>query len=716
MAPRLIIPAPEHFTGRVTYRGTGIFAKIKARFEEFNLNNTAKESRFGSFWNAVPLTFSSVLFHQLMLHKMKVDAQEELRMRFYVGRKEVRFGVLEFALITGLDFSSGPTEEEKAAQVARSGSDRLINKYFNRSDSVKTEALQLQFTNCQNPEDLYKLGLCLFVESVLLGREANALITPHIIRYVEDLEFFFRIPWGKHSFARLMHSLQKDMLKQKANYEKKLSSDVQHECKYTAYGFAPAVQYWAYEAILEVGKRYGTNHGIRFPEMLSRTSKGDIGKKDSCTETRVPYTQERDTQATGSEPQPSAPSSSGVRGAEYTDLVARLDRIEGDTQGLYAAHVELKKAYETSHVELKGGQNVIMEQLRDILAMLNRPPTTASAPEAPADPSTPPPAASPPVEEDEVFPDDYDPYEGAPATPIEAQPLIHVHDTESQGEILSIEAQPAVVKSRKRKRKPPVWFGDYTEMKRRHRPSSTFDPLEPPDEKLLTTFRKWCVGLIPNHRLRDLRSGDYGPGFFWIMLTPKEWLTDDHIDAAMHMLRRRRTDYPLTFPQKGIILSTFVTAMISSAWTSHKGPRKNFKWEEYILDYCTGFHKSQVFERWRGNEFIYFVLHLPTARHWVTVEVDIELWKINVYDCDSSNGKYPILTPEELKQEDDVGIVTPAMQKVLDAARAFERERNGNEFRFMQLEREFAKTGEWPAPPPGFPEGCRRCKSGIFNL
>ncbi|KAM6569655.1 hypothetical protein CsatB_017640 [Cannabis sativa] len=231
-----------------------------------------------------------------------------------------------------------------------------------------------------------------------------------------------------------------------------------------------------------------------------------------------------------------------------------------------------------------------MEQLGDILAMLNRPPTTASAPEAPADPSTPPPAASPPVEEEEVFPDGYDPYEGAPATPIDTG-VIHVHDTESQGEILSIEAQPAVVKSRKRKRNPPVWFGDYTEMKRRHRPSSTFNPLEPPDGKLLVTFRKWCVGLIPNHRLRDLRSGDYGPSFFWIMLTPKEWLTDDHIDAAMHMLRRRRTDYPLTFPQKGVILSTFVTTMISSAWTNHKGPRRNFVWEDYILDYCRGVHK-----------------------------------------------------------------------------------------------------------------------------
>ncbi|XP_060969086.1 uncharacterized protein LOC133036592 [Cannabis sativa] len=493
MAPRLIIPAPEHFTGRVTYRGTGIFAKIKARFEEFNLNNTAKESRFGNFWNAVPLTFSSVLFHQLMLHKMKVDAQEELRMRFYVGRKEVRFGVLEFALITGLDFSSGPTEEEKAAQVARSGSDRLINRYFNRSDSVKTEALQLQFTNCQNPEDLYKLGLCLFVESVLLGREANALITPHILRYVEDLEFFFRIPWGKHSFARLMHSLQKDMLKQKANYEKKLSSDVQHECKYTAYGFAPAVQYWAYEAILEVGKRYGTNHGIRFPRMLSWTSKGDIGKKDV----------------------------SALFSRRNLEVVkGLLPRTE-------------EEAFVRT-ISYDGVENLVDDVVDD---------TEAEAPDRGPrrDPSTPPPAASPPVEEDEVFPDDYDPYEGAPATPIEAQPLIH------------------------------------------------------------------------------------------------------HIDAAMHMLRRRRTDYPLTFPQKGIILSTFVTAMMSSAWTSHKGPRKNFKWEDYILDYCRGAHK---------------------------------------------NGKFPILTPEELKQEPDVGIVTPEMQKVFDAQRAFERERCGNEFRYQCLTRD----------------------------
>ncbi|KAM6583155.1 hypothetical protein CsatB_010157 [Cannabis sativa] len=79
-----------------------------------------------------------------------------------------------------------------------------------------------------------------------------------------------------------------------------------------------------------------------------------------------------------------------------------------------------------------------------------------------------------------------------------------------------------------------------------------------------------------------------------------------------------------------------------------------------------------------------------------------------------NKGKFPILTPEELKQEDD-GIITPKMQKVFDADRAFEKERNRNELRLIDLEAQFSKTGVWPAPPPGFREGCRRCKLDIFN-
>lgn len=61
-----------------------------------------------------------------------------------------------------------------------------------------------------------------------------------------------------------------------------------------------------------------------------------------------------------------------------------------------------------------------------------------------------------------------------------------------------------------------------------------------------------------------------------------------HIDACVHMLRRRRHFFPLTFPQKGVILSTFVSSIIVGAWKSHKGPRKDFVWKDFIMTYCKG--------------------------------------------------------------------------------------------------------------------------------
>uniref|UniRef100_A0A803PTI5 Uncharacterized protein n=1 Tax=Cannabis sativa TaxID=3483 RepID=A0A803PTI5_CANSA len=108
-------------------------------------------------------------------------------------------------------------------------------------------------------------------------------------------------------------------------------------------------------------------------------------------------------QATASDPQPSASSSSSLGGAEYRELVGRLDRIEAEQKGLYASHAKLKEAYQNSHIELKGGLNLIMEQLKTILSMLHH---------------------------DEVFPDGYDLYEDALATPIGAA-ILHNYKSNS---------------------------------------------------------------------------------------------------------------------------------------------------------------------------------------------------------------------------------------------------------------------------------------------
>ncbi|KAM6557002.1 hypothetical protein CsatB_004021 [Cannabis sativa] len=56
-----------------------------------------------------------------------------------------------FALITGLKFISGPTEEKKCSYL---GSKQLINCFFNQFDNVKTKVLHVMFLRCETSEDV----------------------------------------------------------------------------------------------------------------------------------------------------------------------------------------------------------------------------------------------------------------------------------------------------------------------------------------------------------------------------------------------------------------------------------------------------------------------------------------------------------------------------------------------------------------------------------
>ena len=54
------------------------------------------------------------------------------------------------------------------------------------------------------------------------------------------------------------------------------------EAKYTIYGYTVALQYWAYEAIMQLGSKYATNLGIKAPRMISWTSNQVLQEKDAA--------------------------------------------------------------------------------------------------------------------------------------------------------------------------------------------------------------------------------------------------------------------------------------------------------------------------------------------------------------------------------------------------------------------------------------------------
>ncbi|XP_060959510.1 uncharacterized protein LOC115703779 [Cannabis sativa] len=204
-----------------------------------------------------------------MLHKIKSDKPDEVH--FYVGRKRCRFGRVEFDLVTGLNLLPGPIEKDIKE---KGSSDRLIMEYFNGNPSISFGQMRRVFESCIEVDDVYKLGMALFVMGVLTGKEEKIVVPPFVIRMVDNLPFFYEYPWGKILYTKLMETCNKDYVDVKNKMLKKIKKGVtQKESKYSSYGYTAALQYWAYEVIVELGNEYAVKKSHRFPRMVSWESK-----------------------------------------------------------------------------------------------------------------------------------------------------------------------------------------------------------------------------------------------------------------------------------------------------------------------------------------------------------------------------------------------------------------------------------------------------------
>lgn len=268
----LIIPVEDQFPGRITYRGTPALQKLKDKFNEHNLLERANKSVFKQFFTAPQFKFSGTLIHGLLMRKIPSNKVHEVQFR--IGCERLRFGTMEFAMITGLSFEAPDTKKYEKLTL-KSG--RLVELYFEGANRILSSKLEEVFKACKDVEDTWKLGLCFLVDSVLYGNEPVAAIEKDLLLVVEDLDFFYNYPWGHKSFEKTLGSYRKDMRKQRAKYLEKVVESTMNskQCKgqqihaqYTLYGFAPAIQYWAYEAIREVGLECATFTSKDIPRMV----------------------------------------------------------------------------------------------------------------------------------------------------------------------------------------------------------------------------------------------------------------------------------------------------------------------------------------------------------------------------------------------------------------------------------------------------------------
>ncbi|XP_060965676.1 uncharacterized protein LOC133034581 [Cannabis sativa] len=703
--PRLLLPVSEHYTGRVTWRGGSYYyPKVKAKFVQMQLLERVKEeSPFNNFFEREPLAFSGALIHQLFMHKIKSDKDDEVH--FYIAKKRCRFGRTEFALVTGLNLLRGPTEAEVSE---RATSDRLIVEYFNGDPSISIGRLRSVFESCTEKDDCYKLGLVLFVMGVLTGKEEKNLVPPFIIRMVEDLPFFYNYPWGKISFNLLKDTWSKDFVQKKKHMDEKIvKGTTQKESKYSAYGYAVALQYWAYESILELAEKFAIRRSHRFPRMVNWESKdAPLGKEEvirlfakkltvysvlcprsneaeflsHVTGGEAPLFVDMEELVIGDDGQPtqdslrsqasklaltleqraeeagifrddtpphsppsgarSVPPSASMPDSASMPQSASIPSTSQPQVPISSAILARLERVEKEQLALKQGQTDILKGQNEIMGYLK---TTAKLlweiREGPA---------QRPNDEEDVL-----------RTP-QNMSVTSIGDTQDS-EVQVLETVPTPVEKRTKKR--PRWFDEYTEMKKKMKPSTTnvnVDPLRPVDEKLLHSFRNWLVGTIGNKYPRDVFTGLCGVAWFSTLNTDKLWLSDDHLDAAFHMMRRRQHFFPELYPRKCTVMPSWFTSSLRGRWDAWKSntDHDGFVWDESILELLRG-DPNQFLPSWKGMECIYMSMFLNRPEHWIAMEVNLELWKIFLFD--SSLGS---LTKDELNSLMDVWC--PLLAKLVD--------------------------------------------------
>ena len=153
----------------------------------------------------------------------------------------MRFSMTEFALITGLDCSTGLDEE-----TLRNTSigNRLCYKYFGGSTNIYVHDLKKKLETLEHREDIgldkVRIALVLFPTRVLMGLEYSTTIRSDLLGLAENICLFDECNWGVEVYKYTLGKMKKDFRAK----VKILKNDKEKKSKltYTFNGFVHAFQ------------------------------------------------------------------------------------------------------------------------------------------------------------------------------------------------------------------------------------------------------------------------------------------------------------------------------------------------------------------------------------------------------------------------------------------------------------------------------------------
>ena len=224
-----------------------------------------KDSCFGHFLSVSEcLDVQLTLLHQLIRRQVNNNDSDNA-IYFSICNNQVRFSVVDFALITGLK-CHGVTES--AVREQSSAVIGVRERYFKGMKSIRRQDIEVVL-NAQSPiedeKDVGILQLCLiyFVSNVLLSANKENFVADLYFQLVNDMDNFNLYDWGSVTWFKTRESIRNTGLIIRA------AEKANKEPNYNLYGFPIVLQIWSYEVLPSLAARFAAPIKARAPRLCA---------------------------------------------------------------------------------------------------------------------------------------------------------------------------------------------------------------------------------------------------------------------------------------------------------------------------------------------------------------------------------------------------------------------------------------------------------------
>ena len=257
----LVTKHPAVAPSMCRYTNVNVMQDIRGKLTDPQMD-MFRNSCFGKYLRMQQLDVQAQIFRCFMVKELRGSTYRCFT--FEINGKVLRFGLREFALITGLDCVS----DENDFVYDNSKPNRLMVEYFGRNQENQLPVKRHELIECFNKtvwddkgDDAVKMAILYFINTWVHCGEPNSTNIPRIHFDVVEDGRYNEYPWGKDSFRELVVSIGQKY----AGFKK----------YYRIHGLPLAMQVWLYECCSKVPSTIAVKTGNLIPRILNwRTTEG----------------------------------------------------------------------------------------------------------------------------------------------------------------------------------------------------------------------------------------------------------------------------------------------------------------------------------------------------------------------------------------------------------------------------------------------------------